>query len=374
VLATELLETLGVYTSKSFSLAEAGEQLTRNDEPSPTRSAVLVRLSHGHIRFGTFERLARLDERTALTRLCDFTMEHYVPQLANGARAGAPTTTVPEALFAEVAWRAATLAASWMAAGFVHGVLTTDNMNVTGESFDYGPWRFLPTLDPLFPAAYFDHRSLYAYARQPEAVRWSLERLAEAIGAPVPTARLVRLLADFEVRYLTERTSRLLERLGVEPRDPCSDAILAARVLRFLRRGQLPCDRLFFDWYGGQVAAPRAAASPFAAVYSTTGPAGDAYSALRQSLATRAPRHPERLRHPYLQRSGPATLPIDKAERVWRAIDERDDWGPFQAKVAELRELGTRCASPEPQGAPGAEVRAADGVARGGQGGDATRQ
>ncbi len=64
-----------------------------------------------------------------------------------------------------------------MAAGFVHGVLNTDNINVTGESFDYGPWRFLPVLDPAFTAAYFDETGLYAYGRQPDALFWNLTRL-----------------------------------------------------------------------------------------------------------------------------------------------------------------------------------------------------
>ena len=68
-----------------------------------------------------------------------------------------------------------------MAAGFVHGVLNTDNINVTGESFDYGPWRFLPVLDPAFTAAYFDETGLYAYGAQPEALLWNLTRLAECL-------------------------------------------------------------------------------------------------------------------------------------------------------------------------------------------------
>jgi hypothetical protein len=75
----------------------------------------------------------------------------------------------------------ADLAASYMVAGFVHGVLNTDNMNVTGESFDYGPWRWLPQWDPGFTAAYFDHAGLYAFGRQPEAIHWNCGQLAVAL-------------------------------------------------------------------------------------------------------------------------------------------------------------------------------------------------
>src|SRR5262249_8309090 len=150
VLAAEMLEALGVYTSKALSLFETGESLVRGDEPSPTRSSVLVRLSHSHIRFGTFQRLAFFERTDLMTTLIDYCGEAYFPELpALSAEAR------PAALLARAAREAGRLAASWMAAGFVHGVLNTDNLTVTGESFDYGPWRVLPLCDPAFTAADF---------------------------------------------------------------------------------------------------------------------------------------------------------------------------------------------------------------------------
>ncbi|MBY0422950.1 MAG: protein adenylyltransferase SelO family protein, partial [Parvularculaceae bacterium] len=125
ILATEMLEALGVYTSKTFSVIETGEDLVRQDEPSPTRSCVLVRLSHSHVRFGTFQRLAYEGDAAAIRRLIDYCASHLDGPGADPA---------PEAFFARVVARTARLAAQWMAAGFVHGVLNTDNMNVTGES------------------------------------------------------------------------------------------------------------------------------------------------------------------------------------------------------------------------------------------------
>src|SRR5690349_19275023 len=156
VLATAMLEALGVPTSRSFSLIETGEALTRGDEPSPTRSAVLVRLSHSHIRFGSFQRHAFFEAADRITALTDHVIANYYPEL-EGAN------DRPAALLAAVCERAATLTAKWMAAGFVHGVLNTDNMNITGESFDYGPYRFMPHSDPNFTAAYFDHAGLYSF-------------------------------------------------------------------------------------------------------------------------------------------------------------------------------------------------------------------
>jgi len=137
VLATEMLEALGVETSRSFSLIETGEALERGDEPSPTRSAVLVRLSHGHIRIGTFQRLAYERDEEGMRQLIAYVLRHYY-----GEDAGEDG---PVCLLRHVVARTAKLAANYMAAGFVHGVLNSDNINVTGESFDYGPWRFAPT-------------------------------------------------------------------------------------------------------------------------------------------------------------------------------------------------------------------------------------
>ena len=148
VLATEMLEALGVDTSKSLSLIETGEKLLRGDEPSPTRSSVLVRLSHSHIRIGTFQRLAYLGERENLQQLLAYSIENYFPDLLEE-----PADMRPSRFLGRVAANAAELAASYMAAGFVHGVLNSDNMTITGESFDYGPYRFLPRYELGFTAA-----------------------------------------------------------------------------------------------------------------------------------------------------------------------------------------------------------------------------
>src|SRR3954465_15087375 len=173
VLATEMLEALEVNTSKSFALFETGEALERGDEPSPTRSSVLTRLSHGHIRIGTFQRLAFLGEVENINRLVRYCLRNLygLDAAANDAENGLH-------LFDLAAAATARLAASYMAAGFVHGVLNSDNINITGESFDYGPWRFTPEWDLDFTAAYFDHYGLYSFGRQPEAIHWDLAQFA----------------------------------------------------------------------------------------------------------------------------------------------------------------------------------------------------
>ncbi len=231
VLATQMLEALGVDTSKSFSLIETGEELERHDEPSPTRGAVLVRLSHSHIRIGSFQRLSALGDHDSLSRLLDHSLATYMPDVAppgDNARA--------EKFMAEVAERVAATGANWIAAGFVHGVLNTDNINITGESFDYGPWRFVPTYDPAFTAAYFDESGLYAFGRQPDALAWNLTRLAECLLPLGEQAGLEAALNSFWPSFQRAMWNAALRRLGLVSRGEDADLELVVKIFAFLPR------------------------------------------------------------------------------------------------------------------------------------------
>ena len=224
ILATEMLEALGVYTSKTFSVIETGESLWRGDEPSPTRSAVLTRLSHGHIRIGTFQRLRALDAGGEMAALVDYCLARFP---GSEPPADAPGRDEPAVrLLHQVVARLADMAASYMAAGFVHGVLNTDNMNISGESFDYGPWRWLPAWDPAFTAAYFDHSGLYCFGRQPEAIYWNCGQLAIALRQMADSPPLLAALERFAPLYQQAMARRFLWRLGLESRGQEADLAL----------------------------------------------------------------------------------------------------------------------------------------------------
>ena len=210
LLASAMLEALGVDTSKTFSLIETGEELARNDEPSPTRSSVLVRLSHSHIRIGTFQRLAYHEDRASLSRLLDHAVATYLPEAWREDEAARAV-----AFLERVCALVARTGAQWIAAGFVHGVLNTDNINITGESFDYGPWRFLPTYDPGFTAAYFDESGLYSFGRQPATLLWNLTRLAECLLPLAPQAELETALASYQPAFRAALAEAVLARLGL---------------------------------------------------------------------------------------------------------------------------------------------------------------
>ncbi|HEY5009242.1 MAG TPA: protein adenylyltransferase SelO family protein, partial [Caulobacteraceae bacterium] len=319
-------EALGVPTSRSLSLIETGEALRRGDEPSPTRSAVLTRLSYSHIRYGTFQRFAALERADLIRVLIDYVLETYYPALAGAADPGA-------ALLAAVVARAAHTTAAWMAAGFVHGVLNTDNMNITGESFDYGPYRFLPHNDPNFTAAYFDQNGLYAFGRQPEAVLWNLQQLAGALTTVCETEPLVEALNGFSGAYRDALRAAMLNRLGLQTRGEGADVALVNLAFRTLAEAGegVRWEPFFFDWFGGANSEDRALAGPRASLYR-----GEQALAFRAVLKDFAMMRPERLADAYFARSEPEELLYDEIEAMWAPIAERDDWTAFNAKLAAI--------------------------------------
>ena len=316
VLATEMLEALGVNTSKTFALFETGEELARGDEPSPTRSSVLTRLSHGHIRIGTFQRLAFYGEVENINSLVRYCLEHlYSEHPAEDAKENAAK------LFDLVSAATARLAASYLAAGFVHGVLNSDNINITGESFDYGPWRFTPDWDPDFTAAYFDHYGLYSFGRQPEAIQWVLAQFAGCMSLVTDAPALSDGLARWSDRFEEELVDALLRRLGVDRQE--GDRELAAALIRALQSREAPIDRVFFDWRGGR--------DPGTERYPS-----DNFRELASCLEGRQ----RPVIHPYWLDVGPCSMHIEEVEEIWSAIAERDDWRPFESKVAAIRRMG----------------------------------
>ncbi|WP_226018309.1 protein adenylyltransferase SelO family protein [Novosphingobium sp. FKTRR1] len=322
VLATELLEALGVNTSRSFSVIETGEALYRGDEPSPTRSAVLVRLSHGHIRIGTFQRLMALEAPDEMAQLVAYCLANFPGSAAPDAM-DEDRTSPATRLLNLVVERLADLAASWMVAGFVHGVLNTDNMNVSGESFDYGPWRWLPRWDASFTAAYFDEHGLYAFGRQPQTLHWNCGQLAVALRLIEDAPPLIEALNRFPALYQQAMARRWCWRLGVKSRGSEADtALIAACEAAMVETGAGP-DAFFFAHRGGR---------------ATNGALADAMSGY----------HPVdgALAHPYWSDPAPQAMLIDEVEAIWAPIAEADDWSAFNAKIAAVRRLGEAMGPP----------------------------
>ena len=329
VLATRMLEALGVYTSKSFALFETGEPLVRGDEPSPTRSAVLTRLSHSHIRIGTFQRFAAFGDAMRIERLVSHSVCHYLPQATR------PTTGDEAAAFlGEVCENVGRLCAQWMVAGFVHGVLNTDNIVITGESFDYGPYRFLPNYDPGFTAAYFDETGLYAYGRQPNAVLWNLYRLAETLSLMAPVEKLKEALSRFDDAFTRHLGACVTWRLGLKARSENEDSELADKLFLFLKAASAPFEQVMFDWRAGLARKNKALAGRAGALYR-----GEAFEGFERALGNyeAAPSSPAA--EAYFAGERPVTLLYDEIEALWAAIAEGDDWSGFETKLAAIERV-----------------------------------
>ena len=311
ILATEMLEALNVPTSRTLSIIETGEALHRGDEPSPTRSAVMVRMSHGHVRIGSFQRLAFERDEADMRRLVAYVLRHFYGEESDD----------PVRLLTLVAERTATLAARYMAAGFVHGVLNSDNINVTGESFDYGPWRFAPTWDPEFTAAYFDQTGLYALGRQPEAIQWDVMQLASSLRLIAESDPLIAALDRFATTYQVEIVTAILWRLGVTPRGGTEDRALVQTFERALRTSQGSIAQVYFDLFGGQVPDHY----------------DEQWNGLRDLIEPYAPRRARD--HTYWQ-GAPESMLIDEVEAIWAPIAEHDDWTLLYEKVERVRAMG----------------------------------
>jgi uncharacterized protein YdiU (UPF0061 family) len=335
VLASEALHYLGVRTSRCLSMIETGEQLWRGDEPSPTRSSVMVRFSRSHIRFGTFERLYALQRTDLILKLLDHVIEtYYSPLVADPDRYAK--------FYAELVQRTAELVAQWMSVGFCHAVLNTDNMSMTGESFDYGPYAFIQTYDLRFAAAYFDYYGRYSYGNQPGICRWNLEMLQRPLALVMAQADLDAGLQEFEAVYYDTYRQRMLQKLGFDQWDSSiADALLGC-TLDLLQVTQVGYHDFFAAlrqtfselWYGdaGHILSE---SSLFPTLEAT-----QQLETWRQAYSQMLQQYPiaamaeigDRLR-----RHNPLTVIVrPKIEAVWEAIAEADNWQPFDDLVQQL--------------------------------------
>jgi uncharacterized protein YdiU (UPF0061 family) len=174
----EAMHALGIPTTRSLAVARTGEVVMRT---APLPGAVLTRVAASHIRVGTFQYAAAIGDRDVLVALLNHAIARHDPELLDVA---ADQRAV--AFFESVVERQASLVAKWLLVGFVHGVMNTDNMAVSGETIDYGPCAFLDTYDPTTVFSSIDSQGRYAYANQPGIAHWNLARLAESLLPLVP--------------------------------------------------------------------------------------------------------------------------------------------------------------------------------------------
>ncbi len=185
-IVSEAMAALGIPTTRALAAVQTGEIVLRE---APLPGAVLTRVASSHIRVGTFQFFAARDDREALEALVQHALERHQPDGETALD-----------LLDGVIERQARLIAKWMGLGFVHGVMNTDNMTISGETIDYGPCAFIDSYHPLRVFSSIDHAGRYAYGRQPDVAMWNLAQLAMAllplIGSSEPAQKSLDRFPD----------------------------------------------------------------------------------------------------------------------------------------------------------------------------------
>jgi uncharacterized protein YdiU (UPF0061 family) len=224
------MHALGIPTTRSLAVVTTGEQVVREDL---LPGAVLTRVAESHIRVGTFEYFAARDDREAVSRLLDYVITRHYPETRS---ADVPALAVLEA----VAQRQAALIADWMSVGFIHGVMNTDNMAISGETIDYGPCAFMDHYDPNTVFSSIDHGRRYAYGNQPAIAQWNLARFAETLlplidpdtGKAVERATAV--VKDFMPVFDARLLARMRRKIGLASEQE-SDVELISALLAAMK-------------------------------------------------------------------------------------------------------------------------------------------
>ena len=309
VLISEAMFALGIPTTRSLAMVATGETVLRE---TPVPGAVLTRVAASHIRVGTFQYFAARGDTEALAILAEHTRARHYPEVGG-----------PAELLRAVVVAQARLVARWLLVGFVHGVMNTDNMTLSGETIDYGPCAFMDAYDPAMVLSSIDHGGRYAYARQPGIAHWNLARLAEAMLPLLGDTEAARMTAAqaaleafapaFEDFYL----GGLSRKIGLETRDDG----LAQGLLTLMAEQQADFTLTFrglADAVGGDDVVRAQFADPTAF---------DAWAAgWRVSLARERPGTATRMRS-----VNPAFIPRNHlVEAAIAAAIESADFGPFE--------------------------------------------
>ena len=321
-LVSEAMHALGVPTTRALAAVATGEAVFR-DGALP--GAVLTRVAASHVRVGTFQFFAAREDHGALRQLVRFVIDRHYPALAAHANP-------PLALLEAVAAAQARLVATWMQVGFVHGVMNTDNMAVSGETIDYGPCAFLDEYHPAKTFSSIDRRGRYAFGNQPAIAQWNLARLAECLlpllhedeEHAVAMARAA--IEGFAPAYRAHWLAGQRRKLGLATED-AGDEALAQDFLEALQAVEAD--------YALSYRALSAAARGDAAGLPKS-PGMDAWLARWRERLAREPGDPA-ARAAAMDAANPAVIPRNHLVEAALSAAAGGDLGPFNALLAAVR-------------------------------------
>jgi uncharacterized protein YdiU (UPF0061 family) len=321
-LISEAMHALGIPTTRSLAVVMTGEPVYRE---TVLQGAVLTRVAASHIRVGTVEWAAAHQDPDALRALADYTRARHYPALAEAREPHL-------ALFEAIVERQASLVARWQLVGFVHGVMNTDNMALSGETIDYGPCAFMDTYDPATVFSSIDQGGRYAYGNQPAIAQWNLARLAEALlplfdaDSTRAIERAAAVLDTFPERFTAHWMNGMRSKLGLFTIE-ADDKRLVEDLLAWMQRGRADFTNTF--------RALSSAAS--AEALAGTDPDFDAW---HRRLHARRGRQPQSLTdvEDLMRRHNPAFIPRNhKVEAALDAATTALDLSRFERLLDVLR-------------------------------------
>jgi len=327
-IVSEAMHALGVPTTRALAAVTTGEPVYR-EEILP--GAVLTRVAASHIRVGTFQFFAVRGDAEAVRHLADYVIARHYPELADREQ---PYLALLEA----VARRQAQLVARWMQIGFIHGVMNTDNMTVSGETIDYGPCAFMDAYDPATVFSAIDQGGRYAFANQPKIARWNLARLAETLlplidaDAENSVDRANGVLALFANHFERFWVEGMRSKIGLTNAEP-EDRSLVEELLEAMHYGRADftltfrrlCDAAEDARADGGVRALFEAPTLF-----------DAWAVRWRERISRDPQPPGG-RAASMRAANPAFIPRNhRIAEALRAAVEQGDLQPFEALMAVL--------------------------------------
>jgi uncharacterized protein YdiU (UPF0061 family) len=327
-LVSEAMAAIGVPTTRALAAVTTGEEVYR-ERPLP--GAVIARVAASHIRVGSFQFFAARGDTDGLRVLADHAIARHDPDLDG-------TDDRYAAFLHRVIARQASLIARWLGIGFIHGVMNTDNMTVSGETIDYGPCAFMDAYDPGKVFSSIDRGGRYAFANQPRIGQWNLARLAEAM-LPLFDADEDKALAiaqdaieRFPPAFEAAMRGVWMEKLGILAHEP-DDLALAQDLLSLMAQGE--ADFTLTLRALTRFAAEPATENAFRAAFADPAATGD-WIARWQARLARDP-DPAGGRADVMTRANPAMIPRNHlVEAVIRAAVDADDFAPFEALLAAL--------------------------------------
>lgn len=319
---SEAMDALGIPTTRALAAVTTGEQVARE---MWLPGAIITRVAASHVRVGTFQFFAARGDVEAIRILADYVIDRHYPEAAG---AGNPYRAMLDGIIA----RQADLVADWMRVGFIHGVMNTDNMSISGETIDYGPCAFMDAYHPSTVFSSIDHQGRYAFANQPGIAHWNLTRLAEALlpllgeaeEAAIESAQ--EALAEFAPRFDTALTAAFGRKIGLREIHE-GDAGLVRDLLAAMAENAADFT-LTFRRLADAAASPDAQEPVRALFIDPT--AFDAWAHRWRQRLDAQPEAPEERRQA-MRAVNPAFIPRNhRVEAAIAAAVERDDFGVFE--------------------------------------------